>query len=104
VSVAEYCVGDTAPEFVLARLRAWGVDIADVPAAAAEICADAYRLYCSRRIAANPENPAPKTPLPDFFIGAHASVMGWDIATADESRFRTYFPEVTLHTPPDSPE
>jgi hypothetical protein len=24
-------------------------------------------------------------PLPDFFIGAHAKIMGWDLATADRS-------------------
>jgi predicted nucleic acid-binding protein len=39
------------------------------------------------------------TPLPDFFIGAHAQVMGWTLATADESRFTTYFPSVRLLTP-----
>jgi predicted nucleic acid-binding protein len=38
-------------------------------------------------------------PLPDFFIGAHAEVMGWPPATADEGRFRTSFPSVTLETP-----
>jgi hypothetical protein len=42
---------------------------------------------------------APSTPLPDFFIGAHAEIMGWPIATADEGRFRTYFPSVVLKTP-----
>jgi len=25
--------------------------------------------------------------------------MGWPLATADEGRFRTYFPSVTLRTP-----
>lgn len=30
---------------------------------------------------------------------AHAQVMGWPIATADEGRFRTYFPSVFLQTP-----
>jgi predicted nucleic acid-binding protein len=37
--------------------------------------------------------------LPDFFIGAHAQIMGWPLATADEGRFRTYFPSVILRTP-----
>jgi len=37
--------------------------------------------------------------LPDCFIGAHAEVMGYSLATADASRFRTYFPKVPLITP-----
>ncbi|HEV7517221.1 MAG TPA: hypothetical protein VGR07_13040 [Thermoanaerobaculia bacterium] len=36
---------------------------------------------------------------PDFFIGAHAQVMGWPLVTADAGRFRTYFPSVPLLTP-----
>jgi hypothetical protein len=27
--------------------------------------------------------PVPVMPLPDFFIGAHAGIMGWELATAD---------------------
>ncbi len=37
--------------------------------------------------------------LPDFFIGAHAQVMGWTILTRDTRRYRTYFPTVPLITP-----
>ena len=45
---------------------------------------------------------APKSPLPDFFIGAHASLLGLPLATADVCRYRTYFPEIQLITPPDA--
>jgi len=38
-------------------------------------------------------------PLPDFFIGAHAAVVGLEIMTRDISRFRSYFPTVKLVTP-----
>jgi predicted nucleic acid-binding protein len=37
--------------------------------------------------------------LPDFFIGAHASAMGYPLLTRDPKRIRTYFPDVKLITP-----
>lgn len=37
--------------------------------------------------------------LPDFFIGAHASAMGYTLLTRDPKRIRTYFPDVRLITP-----
>lgn len=37
--------------------------------------------------------------LPDFYIGAHAAVMQWPILTRDVSRYRNYFPTVSLIAP-----
>jgi len=37
--------------------------------------------------------------LPDFFIGGHAAVSGFEILTRDARRFRRYFPDVELIAP-----
>lgn len=39
------------------------------------------------------------SPLPDFFIGAHATISKFNLITRDLSKFRTYFPQVKLIHP-----
>lgn len=98
VCLAEICVGEQQPGTAANRIRSWGVEILDVPAAAAEASARAYVHYRQRRQEQSGKD-APRTPLPDFFIGAHAEITGWQLATADPARIRTYFPSVRLLTP-----
>ena len=39
------------------------------------------------------------SPLPDFFIGAHAQAEKLTLVTRDAARYRTYFPDVALISP-----
>ena len=98
VTVAELCAGDRNPQHVESDLRNWGVQILDVPAATAAICGKAYRRYALARRASG-GGVAPKMPLPDFFIGAHAQMTGWKLATRDADRISQYFPSAILLTP-----
>ncbi len=40
-----------------------------------------------------------RSPLPDFFIGAHAAVRGYGLLTRDPKTVRTYFPTVEILSP-----
>lgn len=42
---------------------------------------------------------ARSSPLPDFYIGAHAEAEGLTVVTRDAARYRTYFPTVPLIVP-----
>jgi predicted nucleic acid-binding protein len=101
VVLAELCVGDLSPDTVAARLDTLGVVILDLPSAASLRCAKAYAAYLENRRKQNAPG-AQKSPLPDFFIGAHASILKLPLATADVDRYRTYFPEIDLITPLES--
>ena len=63
-----------------------------LPYAAGWLAAQAFVKY--RRAGGTKSSP-----LPDFYIGAHAEAEGLTLATRDATRYRTYFPSVSLVTP-----
>jgi hypothetical protein len=40
-----------------------------------------------------------RSPLPDFYIGAHAAVAGYTLLTRDVRRYRRYFPRLRIVSP-----
>lgn len=42
---------------------------------------------------------ARRSPLPDFYIGAHASLAGLTLVTRDAARYRSYFPRLQIVAP-----
>jgi predicted nucleic acid-binding protein len=65
----------------------------DLPFEAAFLAGKAHALYRRRR------GGLKLSPLPDFFIGAHAAVAGYRLLTRDPRRFRSYFPRLRLIAP-----
>ena len=63
-----------------------------LPYAAGWLAAQAFVKY---RRAGGAKN----SPLPDFYIGAHAEAEGLTLVTRDAARYRTYFPSVMLIAP-----
>ena len=73
-------------------LRALDLQRLPLPYEAGFVAAQAFMAY--RR-----GDGAKRSPLPDFYIGAHAQVENLRLLTRDTTRYRTYFPKVTLIVP-----
>jgi len=92
VIYAEVAVGFASAERLDRTLQGVGLKRLGLPWAAAWRVAEAFLNY---RRAGGPRT----TPLPDFFIAAHAAVAGLTLLTRDPRRVRAYFPEVALIAP-----
>ena len=42
---------------------------------------------------------ARRSPLPDFYVGAHAAVRGATLLTRDAAQYREYFPQLEVISP-----
>jgi predicted nucleic acid-binding protein len=68
------------------------IDREPIPYEAAFLAGKAFRVYRRR-------GGTKRSTLPDFFVGAHASVAGYSLLTRDATRYRTYFPKLPLLAP-----
>jgi len=79
-------------EEVEAALHKGGFQMLEIPKEALFLAGKAYLRYRGG-------SGTKQSPLPDFYIGAHAAVLGLDLITRDVNRYRTYFPTVNLICP-----
>ncbi|WP_339915110.1 type II toxin-antitoxin system VapC family toxin [uncultured Brevundimonas sp.] len=89
---AEISAGYHHASEVDAILDTFGLDRDDMPWSAAFLAGRAYQTYRQR-------GGERRSPLPDFFIGAHAAVRRYTLLTRDARRYRTYFPGIDLICP-----
>jgi hypothetical protein len=74
------------------KIATMNLILENIPRTAAFLAGKAYLLY--RR-----QSGTKSSVLSDFFIGAHAAVLGCPLLTRDTRRYSTYFPSVRLITP-----
>jgi len=89
---AELSLSYESIETLDARVADLKLELLELPRAALFLAGQAFRKY--RRAGGSRRGV-----LPDFFIGAHAAVLGCEILTRDAARYRSYFPTVELLTP-----
>lgn len=64
----------------------------ELPWEAGFLAGKAFLRYCRAR-------GARTSPLPDFYIGAHAAIEGMALLTRDAKRYRTYYPSLDIICP-----
>jgi predicted nucleic acid-binding protein len=98
IAVNAIICAEIAPAFDCdwAKLDAWlsaaGILREALPFEASTIAASAHQKYRQR-------GGTRDTPLPDFYIGAHAEVAGHRLLSRDDARYKSYFPKVILISP-----
>ena len=97
VVISDVVYAELSPAFATQQalddaISGLGIVLHRIPKAALFVAGQAFKQY--RR-----ERGVRTTVLADFFIGAHAEVIGVPILTRDTRRYRTYFPDVELIAP-----
>lgn len=88
----EVSVGFEKTEELESALHKGGFQMLEIPKEALFL---AGKAYLKNRAGSGIE----RSPLPDFYIGAYAAVLGLELVTRDVTRCRTYFPTLKLICP-----
>jgi len=88
----EVSIGFEKIEDLESALHKGGFQMLEIPKEALFLAGKAYLKYREVR-------GIKRSPLPDFYIGAQAAVLGLDLITRDVTRYRKYFPTVKLIYP-----
>jgi hypothetical protein len=89
---AELSVGFEDIEDLESAVGALQLNLIEIPRAALFLAGKAFLGYRRR-------GGRKSAPLPDFFIGAHAAVLGVPLVTRDARRVRRHFPTLELISP-----
>lgn len=88
----EISIGFNRIEEVEEAVEQVGVKVLEIPREALFLAGKTFLEY--RR-----NKGTKSSTLPDFFIGAHATVSSFDLVTRDIAKYRTYFPNIKLICP-----
>jgi len=92
VVYSEISIGFERIEDLEQAVAAAGFQMVPIPREALFLAGKAFMAYRQR-------SGRKSSPLPDFFIGAQAAVIGLPLITRDVARYRTYFPSLKLIHP-----
>ena len=88
----EVSIGFNKIEELETAIEQLGIKVLEIPREALFLTGKVFLKY-------RKNTETKKSPLPDFFIGAHTTVSSFDLITRDITKFTTYFPQVKLIHP-----
>ena len=88
----EVSIGFDKIEEVEEAISELGIKVLEIPREALFLAGKVFLQYKRNK-------GTKKSPLPDFFIGAHATVSQFNLITRDSAKYNTYYPQLKLIDP-----
>ncbi|NTU53453.1 MAG: PIN domain-containing protein [Chlorobiaceae bacterium] len=89
---SEISIGFKKVEELEIAIASGGFQMLEIPKEALFLAGKAFLNYRKQK-------GEKRSPLPDFFIGAHAAVSDIALITRDKKRYQSYFPTVNIISP-----